>query len=53
VKNGYSYMDMLFDITKFFDDTGFGDPDLELQSTSIDEFGEDDIVYFPFVRNDP
>ena len=47
VKKNYSYMKMLIELTRFLDEQGFEDPDLEFENPAVDELGLDTIVYFP------
>lgn len=51
VKNGYSYMQMLMELTKFLDEKEFDDADLELEGVSTDSLGMDTIVYFPKIES--
>lgn len=51
VKNGYSYMQMLMDLTSYLDDNDFDDADLELENPAVDELGLDSIVYFPKIQS--
>lgn len=50
VRNGYSYMEMLIDLTCYFDEQGLEDEDLELEGIAVDSLGMDTIVYFPRIR---
>ena len=50
VRNGFSYLDMLMELTSFLDDQGFEDEDLEMSNTAMDEMGLDIIVYFPYSK---
>lgn len=43
-------MEMLMELTKFFDDCGIDDSDLETEGVSCDELGLDTIVYFPKIE---
>lgn len=51
VKNGYSYMDFLLELTKYLDENNVDDADLELEGVSIDDIGSDTIVYFPRIES--
>lgn len=48
VKNGFSYMDMMMELTRFLDEQGFDDENLEMSNTAVDELAMDIIVYFPY-----
>lgn len=50
VKNGYSYMQMLMDLTSYLDANDFDDADLELENPAVDGLGLDTIVYFPNMK---
>lgn len=50
VKQGYSYMQMIIELTKFLDDHDFDDADFELENPAIDDLGLDTIVYFPNMK---
>lgn len=47
VKQGYSYMQMIMELTRFLDDNDFDDVNFELENPAIDDLGLDTIVYFP------
>lgn len=47
VRNGYSYMDMIVKLTRFFDDNNYTDPEFLLEGLAVDELGLDTVVYFP------
>jgi hypothetical protein len=51
VKRGYSYMTMMYQLTKFLDDNEFEDASLEMEGVATDELGLDTIVYFPHMRD--
>ena len=51
VRNGYSYMEMLVNLTRYFDENGLEDEDLELEGVCVDELGMDTIVYFPRIES--
>lgn len=48
VRDGFSYVDMIVELTKFLDRQGFTDENLEMSNTAMDEMGMDIIVYFPY-----
>lgn len=50
VKKGNSYMSMIMDLHSFLRDVGFDDIYCEFEGVSVDELGQDYIVYFPFCR---
>lgn len=52
VKQGYSYMQMIMELTKFLDDNNYDDADFELENPAIDDLGLDTIVYFPNCKGD-
>lgn len=52
VRQGYSYMDMLIELTQYFDENNIEDTDLSLEGVSIDELGADAIVYFPAISDE-
>lgn len=47
IREGYSYMDFLVNLTQYLDTYGIDDVDLELEGVCVDELGMDTIVYFP------
>jgi len=48
VREDFSYVDMIVELTRFLDKHGFEDENLEMSNTGIDELGKDTIVYFPY-----
>lgn len=50
VRSGDSFMAFLFELTKYLDEQGIEDINLELEGVSYDELGLDTIVYFPNIR---
>lgn len=51
IREGYSYMDFLVNLTQYLDTYGIDDADLELEGVCVDEFGMDTIVYFPKIES--
>lgn len=49
VQNGDSFMNFLMELTKYFDEHGIENADLELEGVSYDSLGMDTIVYFPCI----
>lgn len=47
VKQGYSFMEFIINLTKYLDDNGVEDTDFSLEGASYDALGLDTIVYFP------
>lgn len=47
IREGYSYLDFLVNLTQYLDTYGIDDADLELEGVCVDELGMDTIVYFP------
>lgn len=47
VRNGYSYMEMLINLTRYLDENNLADKNFELEGVSVDDLGLDTIVYFP------
>lgn len=47
VYKGDSFMNFLMDLTRYFDEHGIEDAELELEGVSYDALGLDTIVYFP------
>ena len=50
VRNGYSYMDFMFKLTKYLEENSVDDADLKLEGVSTDNMGLDTIVYFPKIN---
>lgn len=50
VRNGYSYIEMLMNLTHYFDECDLEDEDLELEGVAVDDLGLDTIVYFPNMK---
>lgn len=51
IREGYSYMDFLVNLTQYLDTYGIDDVDLELEGVCVDELGMDTIVYFPKIES--
>ena len=49
VKQGYSFMDFIINLTKYMDNNGVEDTDFSLEGASYDSLGLDTIVYFPYI----
>ena len=47
IKQGYSFMDFIINLTKYMDNNGVEDTDFSLEGASYDSLGLDTIVYFP------
>ena len=52
VRNGFSHMKMIMELTKFLDENEFDDPALEFEGIAVDDLGLDTIVYFPYMKGD-
>lgn len=52
VKQGYSFMDFIINLTKYMDNNGVEDTDFSLEGASYDSLGLDTIVYFPNIGGD-
>lgn len=50
VRKGYSYMEMLIDLTCYLEEQGLEDEDLEMEGIAVDDLGLDTIVYFPNMK---
>lgn len=47
VKQGYSFMDFIINLTRYMDDNDVDDIDFKLEGATYDNLGLDTIVYFP------
>lgn len=52
VKQGYSFMDFIINLTRYLDDNDVEDADFKLEGTTYDNLGLDTIVYFPNIGGD-
>lgn len=47
VRERYSYMQMLMELTSYLEENDFEDVHFELENLAVEDFGQDVIVYFP------
>ena len=47
VKQGYSFMDFIINLTRYLDDNDVDDIDFKLEGATYDNLGLDTVVYFP------
>lgn len=47
VKQGYSFMEFIINLTRYMDDNDVDDVDFKLEGVTYDNLGLDTIVYFP------
>lgn len=47
VKQGYSFMEFIINLTRYMDDNDVDDVDFKLEGATYDNLGLDTIVYFP------
>lgn len=52
VKQGYSFMEFIINLTRYMDDNDVDDVDFKLEGATYDNFGLDTIVYFPNIGGD-
>lgn len=47
VKQGYSFLDFIINLTRYLDDNDVEDADFKLEGATYDNLGLDTVVYFP------
>ena len=47
IKQGYSFMDFIINLTRYMDDNDVDDIDFKLEGATYDNLGLDTVVYFP------
>lgn len=52
VKQGYSFMDFIINLTRYMDDNDVEDADFKLEGATYDNLGLDTVVYFPNIGGD-
>ena len=52
VKQGYSFMDFIINLTSYMDDNDVDDIDFKLEGATYDNLGLDTVVYFPNIGGD-
>ena len=52
VKQGYSFMDFIINLTRYLDDNDVEDADFKLEGATYDNLGLDTVVYFPNIGGD-
>lgn len=52
VKQGYSFMEFIINLTRYMDDNDVDDVDFKLEGATYDNLGLDTIVYFPNIGGD-
>lgn len=50
IKQGYSFMEFLMNLTRYMDNNEVEDTDFSLEGVAYDNLGLDTIVYFPNIR---
>lgn len=48
-----SYMEFLKKLTKYLEENGVEDTDLELDGMGVDSLGQDTVIYFPEITDAP
>lgn len=52
IKQGYSFMDFIINLTKYMDNYDVDDIDFKLEGATYDNLGLDTVVYFPNIGGD-
>ena len=52
IKQGYSFMDFIINLTRYMDDNDVDDIDFKLEGATYDNLGLDTVVYFPNIGGD-
>jgi hypothetical protein len=51
VRQGYSHISMMYELTQFLDEHDYEDEDLNMEGIAVDSLGLSTIVYFPHMRD--